>query len=105
MTKRRLTQFLCVFLLLFAQQVAITHAVWHAHAHPPTQHEDQDGASFQGGLCGLHGALSQVLGGVQAAAPHLALARENTGAVVYPVRACIVLELHVPPSRGPPVLS
>ena len=29
-------QLCCIFLLLFAQQAALTHALWHTHAAGPT---------------------------------------------------------------------
>ncbi|OGA11044.1 MAG: hypothetical protein A2W68_12610 [Betaproteobacteria bacterium RIFCSPLOWO2_02_64_14] len=105
MTRRRFTQFIYIFLLLFAQQNAFTHAVWHAREQPPAHHEDQGDASFQGKLCGLHGALSQVLGGVQAAEAHDANSQGVAEPIVHRSSAQVFLELRVPLSRGPPVLS
>jgi len=67
--KRVFVHLACMFLLLFAQQAALTHAAWHAtHKSPPVQHEGNGKASFQGGLCNLHVAFSQVLGGASACA-------------------------------------
>jgi hypothetical protein len=106
MTRHRVTHLICIFLLLFAQQSAFTHAAWHhAHEHSPAHHQDQDDASFQGELCGLHGAFSQVLGGVQTAVVHHLLPQRIAGTIAHRPGACIVPELHVPLSRGPPVLS
>jgi hypothetical protein len=109
MTKCRFSRFVCVFLLLFAQQSALAHAAWHAYTHTPWQdeqdHEDQDDASFQGKLCGLDGAFCQVLGGAQASAVHHALPQGSAETIAYRPHACVVPELHIPLSRGPPVLS
>jgi hypothetical protein len=105
MTRRRFTQFIYIFLLLFAQQSAFTHAVWHAREKPPAHHEDQGDTSFQGKLCGLHGALSQVLGGVQAVEIHHAIPAAIAEPIAQRSGARVVLELLVPLSRGPPVLS
>ena len=63
MTKRRFTAFFCVFLLLFAQQAALTHAAWHAHhEHASTSRAAAHDGSLQGELCALHGPFTQVLG-------------------------------------------
>ena len=105
MTKRRFTHFVSIMLLLFAQQSAFVHAAWHARQQSPAQHQDQGKASFQGDLCRLHGAFSQVLGGVQATATHHYVSQRIDETIAHRPGACVVLELHVPLSRGPPVLS
>jgi len=105
MTRRRFTQFIYIFLLLFAQQSAFTHAVWHAQEHSPAHHEDNGDTSFQGELCGLHGAFTQVLGGVQPAEKHPPPTQVDAETIEHRSGAQVTLELHVPLSRGPPVLS
>jgi len=105
MTRRRYTQFIYIFLLLFAQQSAFTHAVWHAREPAPAHHEDHDDTSFQGGLCGLHGAFTQVLGGVQAAEWRHPRPRIVAGTIEHRCCARVTLALHLPLPRGPPVLS
>jgi hypothetical protein len=104
-TKRGFTHFVSIFFLLFAQQGAFVHAAWHARQQAPVQHQDQGKASFQGDLCGLHGAFSQVLGGVQPTAVHHSVPQRIDKAIAHRPGACVVLELHVPHSRGPPLLS
>jgi len=103
--KRVSLRLACVFLLLFAQQSALTHAAWHAHGQVPAQHHDgEDKASFQGSLCSLHVVFSQVLGGVhtttlQPPAPEHFV--EQTTQHEY--SHCV--EVHLPfLSRAPPVL-
>ena len=102
--KRVFLQFACIFLLLFAQQSALTHAAWHAHGQPPAQHDSKDKASFQGGLCDLHVAFSQVLGGVQATPAHLSVRDSVTERIAQRPRLCGFIETLTPLSRGPPVL-
>jgi hypothetical protein len=94
----------CICLLLFAQQVAVTHAAWHAHGKPPAQQENKGKGSFQGGLCSLHAAFSQVLGGVQAT-PLQHSAQDGTAErIAQRPNLCHVVEALTPLSRGPPVL-
>lgn len=103
MKKSWFTHFTCVLLLLFAQQVGVTHAVWHAGEHAPAHQKDD--ASFQAELCGLDGAFNQVLGGVQAAEVRHAIPLAVGGTVAHRDSTVVVPELHVPLSRGPPTLS
>jgi len=73
MAKRTALHFLCAFLLLFAQQGALTHSVWHLgdhlpahahHEHAVAAHDGGDeGPSSQSKLCDLHFVLGSVLGG------------------------------------------
>jgi hypothetical protein len=102
--KRVFLQLSCVLLLLFAQQVALTHAAWHAHGQPPVQHDSKDKASFQGGLCDLHVAFSQVLGGVQAAPVHHSVRIGVAERIAQRPHLCGFVETLTPLSRGPPVL-
>ena len=111
--KRRLFNLACILLLLFAQQAAIAHAIWHAHAHEPPESTSAcetacpDGSPSQhdpAPLCAFDIAFSQVLGG----------ASGGTSALV--VTDCpadtVTLHLNLPPrarflaplSRGPPAL-
>lgn len=102
--KRVFLQFACIFLLLFAQQSALTHAAWHAQPQPPAQDHSKDKASFQGGLCGLHVAFSQVLGAVQAT-PAQYLVRDGVAErIAQRPSLCGFVETLTPLSRGPPVL-
>jgi len=95
----------CIFLLVFSQQVALAHLASHAqHGKPPAQHDSKGKSSFQSGLCGLHGAFAQVLGGVSAASAIHSVrtcVAEHTSHQPVPYRT---LESLTPPSRGPPVL-
>ena len=102
--QRILARIVFILLLLFAQQAALTHAAWHASqaTHAPA-HEDGK-ASFQGGLCDLHHAFGQVLGGVQAAAaPCMPRTAVDDIAPAYADAGCIQPFL-APLSRGPPFL-
>ena len=94
----------CICLLLFAQQSALTHAAWHAHGQTPAQHDSNDKASFQGGLCDLHVAFSQVLGGVQATPVQHLVWDSVAERIAQRPRLCGFVETLVPLSRGPPVL-
>lgn len=104
----------CVFLLLFAQQSAFTHLAWHAGAKLQAQaqqsaadapaHDAPDGKTglHVAGLCDLHGAFSQVLGGVQSSAPPVLGAGNAPGVESHPPVATVVARLLAPLSRGPP---
>jgi hypothetical protein len=100
MTGRYAIRLLCIFVLLFAQQAAYTHAAWHAGEQ--TQHRSKQDATLQDSLCALHGALSQVLGGIHgtpaAAAEACIACCVNEGRCNAP----FVALLHSPPARGPP---
>lgn len=101
--KRVFLKLACIFLLLFAQQSALTHAAWHAHGQPPVEHDSKDKASFQGGLCDLHAAFSQVLGGVQAIPVRHSVRNGVAERVTQRPRLCGFVETLTPLSRGPPV--
>lgn len=83
MKPRRYFPTLCVLLLLFAQQVALSHAAWHAlghapgavHAHDhtdghaghhgdPQHHHPEPLSDGQAHLCEFDAVFGQVLGGV-----------------------------------------
>ena len=102
--KRVYLHLACILLLLFSQQVALAHFASHVHGEPPAQQDGKGKASFQSGLCGLHGAFAQVLGGVGAASPihsprHCVAERASYQSDSYYTAAALT-----PPSRGPPVL-
>ena len=94
----------CVFLLLFSQQIALAHLASHAQGKPPVQHDSKGKTSFQGDLCGLHGAFAQVLGGVGPTAPIHSLRHCIAQHVTQQPRSHSTAETLSPPSRGPPVL-
>jgi len=101
---KRALQFVCIFLLLFAQQSALTHAAWHAHGQQPAQHDSKDKVSFQGSLCDLHVAFSAVLGGAHASPVHHAARECIDERIVHRPHALRVAESPTPLSRGPPDL-
>ena len=100
MTGRYAIRLLCIFVLLFAQQAAYTHAAWHAGEQ--AQHQSKQDASLQDQLCALHGALSQVLGGIHDT-PSAAV-ESFIAACVTECRcnARLTAPFHLPPARGPP---
>lgn len=110
---RRLMQLGCIFLLLFAQQSALTHTLWHAagshdsHAlhvsvadHDAHDHEPD----AQGALCDYHLALGTLLGGHHGAAVPLVLADTACTHGVLPPTGRIAAEAVPAVSRGPPLL-
>lgn len=106
---RRLLQLGCIFLLLFAQHTAFTHAIWHAsHELPaPEQHvyDSDDGHSRDTGdanLCSFDAAFGQVLGSAPITT-HVFLAHAAGGAsALDPQRASATQRFLAPLSRGPP---
>ena len=102
--RRTVIQLASILLLLFAQQAAFTHEAWHA-GHPfEQQHDNRDKASFQGSLCNLHSAFSQVLGVVHSSPLPVTLSENVNARIEQTFHARIVAE--APPflSRGPPSL-
>lgn len=71
--KRALWQFAWIFLLLAAQQGALTHSVWHLNDHLPAHQQHQSavdandheggGQSSESRLCDLHFALGALFAG------------------------------------------
>ena len=103
--RRTLIHFGFALLLLFAQQVALAHAAWHAF-DPASEHRQEQGdASFQGELCSLHGVFGQLLGGVQSDAPELAVAPNVAADAAHAPVLRFVLFTELPRSRGPPPFS
>ncbi|HXM82884.1 MAG TPA: hypothetical protein VN929_13270 [Burkholderiales bacterium] len=108
--RHAVVQVLFAFLLLVAQQGAITHEIWHvAKAGSHTDWSAGSGQkspdSKKNRLCDLHSALGTVLGavtGVVAVAPPLAAPQSSFIASESPAASVSLL---APPSRGPPALS
>ena len=105
-------QLLCIALLLFAQQAAFAHAIWHAHKQLPAGHQQQAHAQDSHGspqreassVCALDVVLGEVLG----AAPcggSVTHVSSGTHAVTNAERAVHgVSRFPAPLSRGPPTL-
>ena len=104
-------QLCCIFLLLFAQQAALTHALWHAaggdeprgaHAHDGGAHDHE--SERQGALCDYHIAFGTLLGGHHGAPVALgALDTACAHAGSY-LTGRITAEAVPAVSRGPPPL-
>jgi hypothetical protein len=104
MRKCRLASLAFAFFLLFAQQGAFLHAAWHANDTTAHQKNKSDG-TVQGKLCDLHGAFGQVLGGGHTETPPTPLTEQLRETIEYRAHAFVVPALHVPLSRGPPLIS
>ena len=114
MARRNALHILCAFLLLFAQQGALTHSVWHLGDHLPAQghhehagatHDDGDaGHSSQSSLCDLHFALGSVLGGNCASPALVSLPdlKHDLSATADFQRAALTFASYL--SRAPPAL-
>jgi len=112
--RRRVFHYLCVFLLLFAQQSAIAHASWHAGGGAHQGETTALGSSADAGhetpiaaesLCDFDLAFGQVLGGSHGAATpaaFVAVVVEGLPDLSTPRLRAAALS---PKSRGPPVLS
>ena len=107
---RGLIQVLCA-LVLFAQQAALTHLVWHAAAERSAQQDqvvahghDRTPAQKLAGLCAYDAAFGQVLGGAFAAAPAALPDTAASQAVLHPQAVFTAADALTPRSRGPPVL-
>jgi hypothetical protein len=103
--KRSILQFICVLGLLFAQQGAFTHAIWHVHGTAARQHHGDQKSSAQGDLCKLHGLFTQVAGGAPASVFHFAMddaLNEHSVQFSEPRHSVRPLAAR---SRGPPRLA
>jgi hypothetical protein len=102
-------QIVFAFLLLLAQQGALTHEIWHvaktgSHSNWSVG-EPRSQDTKKNRLCDLHSALGTVLGavtGVVAVAPPAAAPPSSFIASESPAASVSLL---APPSRGPPALS
>ena len=108
---QRLLQSFCVFLLLFAQQAALTHAVLHAAAEGglgvATAAATHEGDEEQGltPACALDAVFGQVLGAAPASSAALILTDPAGDTRSERASALVHLDPPRPLSRGPPVLS
>ena len=108
---KALIQLLCAF-VLFAQQAALTHGVWHAAASSQSAQQPHGGAYENertpapdvSGLCVFDAAFGQVLGG--SPATHHSAYAETTASqkALYHCRAHAAADALTPRSRGPPAL-
>ena len=108
---RQFFHYLCIALLLVAQQGALVHAAWHAsggaQAHAGQAPHDLDQGSpasqdKQDNLCAFDLAFGQMLGGVHASCG-LPLAIEITAQVAVVRHHPRLLSEAIPAqSRGPP---
>ena len=112
---RNLMQLCCIFLLLFAQQTALTHALWHAaggheshahaaggHAHDHDAHDRESDA--QGALCDSHSACGTLLGGHHGATAALGALDAACAHAASHFTGRITAEAVPAVSRGPPLL-
>jgi len=118
---RRYFHFLCVLLLLVAQQGALFHATWHAggdaRAHKSYAHiqdtarelpvgpVNQNKQSSQRNLCAFDLAFGQVLGGVQGSCAPPVTAELPAALTAYPFNPRPGTESVPALARGPPILS
>lgn len=102
--QRILLTVVCVVLLLFAQQGALTHAAWHAGA-TSASHDKGDKGGLERSLCDLHKSLSQVTGGVPAQAVVSIVAVEPKAVLAGRWLPAAVVHFLAPLSRGPPFSS
>jgi hypothetical protein len=107
---RRLVQLGCIFLLLFAQQVALTHAIWHAHGGnssdvttPVAAHPDH-GRPGVSTVCAFDAAFGQVLGAVSGGGSVSVPRVSAPETPLQSFRALASRDFLHPLSRGPPPL-
>ncbi len=107
---RRLLQSACIFLLLFAQQAALTHVLWHAQRAASIERLDRStveakrpaSAPHVAALCGLHALLGQVLGGASCDTQSLGDTYATGEAPQHRARELALQDFLAPLSRGPP---
>lgn len=107
---RRLMQFCCIFLLLFAQQAALTHAVSHARVHTPAGALEQSRADAAHGseapgaavLCAFDAAFGQILGAAPCDGRDASLALTSDATPAHAQHASAFHDFLAPLSRGPP---
>lgn len=108
---RALLKLVCA-LLLFAQHVGLSHAIWHASRDLPAQHhglgEQQSHAPASpdaGKTCALDVAFAQVLGGGPLASHAVPGQSPDVHIATIRTYAFVSFEKPSPRSRGPPALS
>ncbi|HYC46078.1 MAG TPA: hypothetical protein VED01_11420 [Burkholderiales bacterium] len=96
--------------MLFAQQAALTHAVWHAAAGSALQQDDgayereRAPAPELATLCAFDTAFGQALGAGPAASPLVLHDAAVSRAVRNCSRTSAAADALTPRSRGPPAL-
>jgi hypothetical protein len=109
-TSRRFWWMVCAG-LLFAQTVAVVHALWHAseavniaqgplHASDPQRHDAPESALF----CSFHALLGQLLTAAPGAHDGPPVKAPEASAFARPSRTLTAADLLTPRSRGPPSL-
>jgi hypothetical protein len=109
--KRALLGVICA-VMLFAQHIALSHAVWHAYQQLPGQKQDasennrpdRPSSPELSKLCAFDAAFSQVLGGAPPATYSFAADARSTETAAREHCAFAAAELPTPRSRGPPSL-
>jgi hypothetical protein len=102
--------FVCA-LLLFAQQLGVSHAVWHASQQLPANAAALDDAGdlptlpHASKLCPLDAVLGQVLGGAAVSSFTFVLADAGAQSHAAPSHTLVSTDAPVARSRGPPALS
>ena len=107
---RHLMHLCCVFLLLFAQQAALTHAVSHTHGRAPARELAQQRVDVKHGsqssgvatLCAFDAAFGQVLGAAPCGTYAAASAPAANAAPAHAAYAAAHQDFLAPLSRGPP---
>jgi hypothetical protein len=97
----------CAFLLLLAQQGALTHDIWHSakaasHAGVSIAGDAKDVKKNR--LCEFHAALGSVLGALGGNAPAPAVADTNEIGFKTADASAVIVPPLPPASRGPPTL-
>jgi hypothetical protein len=96
MTLARSLRILLALALLGAQQLALSHQIWHAGKASSQPAQEQ--------FCGQHDALSTVAGALDAPAVAFAGEAPATSSFVCPALPSASTPRLVPSSRGPPAL-
>ena len=110
LTLRRLMQLCCIFVLLFAQQAALTHAVWHAHGQAAAGalgHTQADAARDSkvpdvAALCAFDAAYGQVLGAAPCGSHDTCAGCTADARQPHDRHASAFQDFLAPLSRGPP---
>ncbi len=119
---RRFYHYLCVVLLLIAQQDALVHAAWHAGGGDARAHEAQheghahdlhdprdnnsggnESPTGQASLCAFDLAFGQVLGGVHGSCVLPVIAELPAAIASYTFNPRLGSEAVPAHSRGPPI--
>jgi hypothetical protein len=108
---RALLKLVCA-LLLFAQQVGLSHAIWHAARDLPAQQQqikeqrsDSPASREVSRICALDVAFAQVLGGGPLACYTFSAEKPAVHLTTHESHAFVSIEKPSPRSRGPPALS